>query len=161
MSIIEFTAPNTYTINGAGAFAYTPGGTITINGSEFNITGAPQVGDQFTLEANFGAAGDNGNGLLLGDVRSNGIIDGGTTSILSNYGRLVASVGTTTRQVRANLDAQNVVLANIEDEQLAVSGVNLDEEAANLIRFQQAYQAAAQVVAVASSLFDTLLNATR
>jgi flagellar hook-associated protein 1 FlgK len=81
--------------------------------------------------------------------------------VLGNYGRLVASVGSATRQVQVNLDAQTVVLSNVEDAQMSRSGVNLDEEAANLIRYQQAYQAAAQVVAVASSLFDTLLNATR
>ena len=112
-------------------------------------------------EANFGAVGDNSNGLLLGNVRSLGILGGGTISVLGNYGRLVASVGGATRQVQVNLDAQTVVLSNVEDAQLSRSGVNLDEEAANLIRYQQAYQAAAQVVAVASSLFDTLLNATR
>jgi len=160
-SVIEFTAPGTYSINGAGAFAYTDGGPITINGAEFTISGVPQVGDQFTLEPNFGASGDNGNGLLLGDVQSVGILDGGSVSIIGNYGQLVAGVGSSTRQVQANLDAQNVVLNNVEDAQLSRSGVNIDEEAANLIRFQQAYQAAAQVVAVASTLFDALLNATR
>jgi flagellar hook-associated protein 1 FlgK len=98
---------------------------------------------------------------LLGDVQSVGILDGGSVSIIGNYGQLVAGVGSSTRQVQANLDAQNVVLKNVEDAQLSRSGVNLDEEAANLIRFQQAYQAAAQVVAVASTLFDALLNATR
>ena len=72
----------------------------------------------------------------------------------------VAAVGSATQQVKANLDAQNVILANAENAQLSHSGVNLDEEAANLMRYQQAYQAAAQVVNVARSLFDTLLGAT-
>jgi len=160
-SVIEFTGPSTYSINGAGAFAYTDGTPITVNGSEFTISGVPQVGDQFTLEPNFGASGDNSNGLLLGNVQSVGILDGGSISITGNYGQLVAEVGSTTRQVQANFNAQSVVLANVEEAQLSVSGVNIDEEAANLIRFQQAYQAAAQVVAVASTLFDALLNATR
>ena len=65
------------------------------------------------------------------------------------------------RQIGANLDAANVVRTNAEEAVLANSGVNLDEEAARLIRYQQSYQAVAQVVAVASTLFDTLLNATR
>jgi flagellar hook-associated protein 1 FlgK len=160
-SVIEFTGPATYSINGAGAFTYTDGDPIIINGSQFNISGAPQAGDRFTLEPNFGASGDNGNGLLLGDVQSSGILDGGTVSIIENYGQLVSGVGSATRQVQSSLDAQSVVLGNVESEQLSRSGVNLDEEAANLIRFQQAYQAAAQVVAVVSTLFDTLLNATR
>lgn len=160
-AVIEFTGASTYTINGAGAFAYTDGAPITINGSEFTISGTPQVGDQFTLEANFGASGDNGNGLLLGDVQTAGLMDGGTISIIENYGQLVAGVGSATRQVQSNVDAQGVVLNNIENAQLSRSGVNVDEEAANLIRFQQAYQAAAQVVAVVGTLFDSLINATR
>ncbi len=160
-AVIEFTGPSTYTINGAGAFAYTDGAPITINGSEFTISGAPQVGDQFTLEANLGASGDNGNGRLLSDVQTAGLMDGGSISIIENYGQLVAGVGSATRQVQSNVDAQGVVLNNIENAQLSRSGVNVDEEAANLIRFQQAYQAAAQVVAVAGTLFDSLINATR
>ena len=72
----------------------------------------------------------------------------------------MTSVGATTAQVQANLDAQNVVLANAEQAMLSNSGVNLDEEAATLIRYQQAYQAAAQVVSVVQTLFDSLLNAT-
>ena len=160
-AVIEFTGASTYTINGAGAFAYTDGAPITINGSEFTISGTPQVGDQFTLEANFGASGDNGNGLLLGDVQTAGLMAGGTVSIIENYGQLVAGVGSATRQVQSNVDAQGVVLNNIENAQLSRSGVNVDEEAANLIRFQQAYQAAAQVVAVVGTLFDSLINATR
>ena len=108
-----------------------------------------------------GATGDNGNGLLLAEVQAIGLLDGGTISINQNYAQLVSGVGSTTRQLQANLDAQTVVLGNVEGELQSKSGVNLDEEAANLIRFQQAYQAAAQVVSVTSTLFDTLIAATR
>jgi len=160
-SVIEFTGPTTYSINGAGSFNYVDGDPITINGTQFSISGVPRAGDRFTLEPNFGASGDNGNGLLLGDVQASGILDGGDVSIIENYGQLVSGIGSATRQIQSSLDAQSVVLSNVEGEQLARSGVNLDEEAANLVRFQQAYQAAAQVVAVVSTLFDTLLSATR
>ena len=160
-ALIEFTAPSTYSINGAGSFAYVDGAPITVNGSEVIINGTPAVGDQFTIEANFGAAGDNSNALLLSDMQSRGILDNGTISISENYGQLVASVGATTHQIASNLDAQRVVLTNAEDSVLATSAVNLDEEAAKLIQYQQAYQAAAQVISVASTLFDSLLNATR
>jgi flagellar hook-associated protein 1 FlgK len=159
-AVIEFTSPTTYTINGAGSFAYTDGAPIVINGSEFAISGSPLTGDQFTLEANFGASGDNRNGLLLGNLQSVNVLDGGTVSITSSYGELVASVGSATHQIQANLEAQNVVTKNAEDAHLSNSGVNVDEEAANLIRYQQAYQAAARVVAVVSTLFESLLNAT-
>ena len=160
-AVIEFTGPTTYSINGAGSFAYVDGQPITINGTQVTISGAALAGDQFTIEPNFGAVGDNGNGLLLADVQAIGILEGGSVSINQNYGQLVAGIGGATRQLQASLDAQNVVVGNLEDTQLSNSGVNLDEEAANLIRFQQAYQAAAQVVSVASTLFDTLIAATR
>jgi flagellar hook-associated protein 1 FlgK len=160
-SVIEFTAPGTYSINGAGSFAYTDGELIIINGSSVTISGQPSVGDQFTIEANFGASGDNSNGLLMAGIQSRGILDGGTVSINESYGRLVSSVGATTYQVQSSLDAQGVVLSNAEAAVSATSGVNLDEEAANLIKYQQSYQAIAQVVSVVSTMFDSLLAATR
>ena len=160
-SVIEFTGPATYSINGAGAFAYVDGQPIVINGAQFSISGDPRSGDRFTIEANFGATGDNGNARLLADVQSAAILDNGTLSINENYSQLVAGVGSATRQLQANLEAQSVVLGNVEGAQLADSGVNVDEEAANLIRYQQSYQAAAQVISVASTLFDTLIGATR
>jgi flagellar hook-associated protein 1 FlgK len=160
-SVIEFITPDTYSIDGAGAFAYTSGQDIAINGVTFALNGTPAAGDQFTVEANLGASGNNSNGLKLADIQTVGILDGGTVSINENYGQLVAAVGGATHQIKSNLDAQNVILANAEDTVLATSGVNLDEEAANLLRYQQAYHAAAQVVSVANSLFDSLLAATR
>ncbi len=160
-AVIEFTGPATYSINGAGSFAWTDGAPIVVNGTEVTISGSPALGDQFTIEANYGASGDNSNALLLSNTQSRGILDGGTISINENYGQLVANVGSTTHQVRSNLDAQGVVLRNVQDSVLATSAVNLDEEAAKLIQYQQAYQAVAQVIAVAATLFDSLLEATR
>ncbi len=160
-AVIEFIDPNTYSIDGAGAFAYTDGDPITINGTTVTISGAPLAGDRFTIEANFGASGDNRNGLLLNDIQTRGLLDGGSISINENYGRLVSGVGGTTQQIQANLDAQNVVQQNAEDAVLSTSGVSLDEEAAKMIQYQQAYQAAAQIISVANTLFDSLLSATR
>ena len=160
-AVIEFTGPGTYSINGAGSFAYTEGAPIVINGSEVAISGSPAAGDRFTIEANYGAGGDNSNGLILAGIQAVGILEGGSISINENYGRLVSDVGGATRQAQANVEAQGVLLTNAQDEVLSTSAVNLDEEAANLIRFQQSYQAVAQVVSVASTLFDTLLGATR
>ena len=160
-ALIEFTSPTTYSINGAGSFAYTDGDPIVINGSSITITGVPAAGDQFTLEPNFGASGDNSNGLAMSDLQSQGLLDGGSVSINDNYSRLVSSVGAMTHQIQGNLDAQGVVLTNAEAAVSSTSGVNLDEEAANLIKYQQAYQAVAQIVAVVSTMFDSLLSATR
>jgi flagellar hook-associated protein 1 FlgK len=160
-SVIEFTSPTTYSINGAGSFAYADGDPIVINGSSVSISGTPSVGDQFTIEPNYGASGDNSNGLLMADIQSAALLDGGTVSINESYGRLVSSVGAMTHQIQGSLDAQGVVLSNAEAAVSATSGVNLDEEAANLIKYQQAYQAVAQVISVVSTMFDSLLAATR
>jgi flagellar hook-associated protein 1 FlgK len=81
--------------------------------------------------------------------------------LADTYGALVADVGTKTYQAGSNADMQESLLAQAEAAKSEVSGVNLDEEAADLLRFQQAYQAAAQVINVANSLFDSLLNAVR
>lgn len=160
-SVIEFTSATTYTINGAGSFTYAAGTPLSINGAEFRVTGEPTTGDTFTIEANTAAAGDNRNAIALASVEGRGVLDGGTTSASRSYSALVASVGSATRQAQTSAEAQSVVLQGAEERRLATSGVNLDEEAANLIRFQQSYQAAAQIISVASTLFDTLIAATR
>lgn len=160
-AVIEFVDATTYTINGAGSFAYTDGSPISVNGSEVTITGIPSAGDRFTIEPNFGSTGDNANGLKLADVQSVDLLDGGVVSINENYGRLVSVVGSTTNQVIAGLEASQAVRRNAEADVLSVSGVNLDEEAAKLVQFQQAYQAAAQAISVAATLFDTVIGMTR
>lgn len=158
---ISFIAPNTYQINGAGAFAYTPGGTIAVNGLEFEIGAAPATGDVFTVVPNAGGVGDNGNALRLGELLNKGVLDAGSTSVGAAFGQLVAQVGTSTAQARIGLDAQTALRAQAEQAQQSVSGVSLDEEAANLLRFEQSYQAAARVISIADNLFQTLLGAVQ
>jgi flagellar hook-associated protein 1 FlgK len=160
-STIQFIDATTYSINGAGTFTYTAGQPITVNGAQVTISGAPAAGDTFTLSDNTGGTGDNRNALALASSLTKGVLDGGTTSINDSTSRFVGQIGSQTRQVTASRDAQQIVQQEASDARDAVSGVNLDEEAANLIKYQQAYQAAAQMISVASSLFDTLLNATR
>ena len=159
-AVIEFTNPTTYSVDGAGSFTYTPGDAIIVNGTSLTLTGVPAAGDRFTIAANYGAVGDNRNALRLNDMQRVGVLDGGAIGINQSYAQLVASVGSMTNQIRSGLDAQNVVFTNAQDAVLSTSAVNLDEEAANLIRFQQSYQAAAQVVSVTKTLFDSLLAAT-
>lgn len=158
---IAFTAANTYQINGAGAFAYTPGSTISVNGLEFEISDNPAPGDVFTVVPNSGGVGDNANALRLGEIINKGVLDGGATSIGSGFGQLVAQVGASTAQARIGLDAQTALRNQAQQAQQSVSGVNLDEEAANLLRFQQSYQASARVIAIADTLFQTLLGAVQ
>jgi flagellar hook-associated protein 1 FlgK len=158
---IQFTGANTYSINGAGSFAYTSGSPITVNGWQAQISGAPAVGDQFVVSSNAGGTGDNRNAQALVDTLGTKVLDGGSSSLTDATNRLVGNVGVVTRQAQAGRDAQQVVHQEALDARDSLSGVNLDEEAANLVRYQQAYQAAAQLIAVAGTLFDTLLAATR
>jgi flagellar hook-associated protein 1 FlgK len=127
----------------------------------FTMTGTPANGDQFTLTDNAGGVGDNRNALRLADLRDQPLLLGGTASLADTYGYMVADVGTRTSQAQTSATVQQQLLAQASEARAMVSGVNLDEEAANLVRFQQAYQAAAQVISVANSLFDTLLGAVR
>jgi flagellar hook-associated protein 1 FlgK len=128
---------------------------------EFSMTGSPAAGDSFSLSDNTGGVGDNRNARRLADLQTANLMMGGTASFADTYGSLIADVGTKTQQASSNASMQQNLLAQAESAKAEVSGVNLDEEAADLVRFQQAYQAAAQVINVANSLFDSLLNAVR
>ncbi len=87
------------------------------------------------------------------------VLNGGTASLSGATGQFVASVGVATNQAQSNRDAQKIVHDDSVSAQQSVSGVNLDEEAAKLLQYQQAYQAAAQVIKIADSLFKTLIGA--
>ena len=105
--------------------------------------------------------GDNTVALSLADLeKKSGLLDGKAT-FNGAYGRLVAKVGTLTHTAKISSSAQQVLLNQAKQNTENLAGVNLDEEAANLIKFQQSYQAAAKVIAIASSLFDTLIGAVR
>jgi flagellar hook-associated protein 1 len=158
---IVFTSPTQYTVNGGPAQAYTAGGNIDFNGWRVQINGTPAAGDTFAVRSNAGAGGDNRNALALSDAMRAGILDNGTTSVASAVERLTADIGLQTRTAQVNRDAEAVVNADDLAARDAVSGVNLDEEAANMLRYQQAYQAAAQIIAIASDLFNSLLGAVR
>jgi flagellar hook-associated protein 1 FlgK len=158
---IVFTSPTQYTINGGPAQTYTAGGNIDLNGWRVQINGAPATGDTFTVRSNAGATGDNRNVLALGDAMRAGVLENGTISVANAMERLTADMGLQTRTAQVNRDAEAVVNKDNLAARDAVSGVNLDEEAANMLRYQQAYQAAAQIIAIASDLFNSLINAVR
>jgi flagellar hook-associated protein 1 FlgK len=109
--------------------------------------------------ANGNAVGDNTNALALAGLQTQGTMDGGRASYLDAYGEMVADIGIQTHRAAVNGDAQKALLNQAMEAREAVSGVNLDEEAANLLKYQQAYQASAQVISVVNSLFQTLFNA--
>ncbi len=127
----------------------------------FTVSGSPSTGDQFIIENNTSGVGDNRNMLLLTDLQSAKIMESGQSTYQNVYGNMVASIAVDTRQATVNLKTESSLLEQARTVRDSVSGVNLDEEAANLLRLQQAYQAAAQVISVAQSMFQTLISATR
>ncbi|RRW38416.1 flagellar hook-associated protein FlgK [Ectopseudomonas oleovorans] len=146
--------------------------TITSGGSTLEISqtfsGRPQTGDIFSVAFNANGVSDNRNALKLADLQSKATIGvdptaSGTTgvSFSDGYGDLVQRVGTLTAQARLDGEATTAILKQATDNRDSLSGVNLDEEAANLIKFEQYYNASAQIIQVARSLFDTLISSLR
>ncbi len=172
-SVYNNTNPATPVLLEAG-ITYAPGGEVfptpgaLDHGYSIQITGAPATGDEFTVGYNTGGVGDNRNALALGQIQTENVLQGdsanslaATSTLQGTYAQLIADVGTKTSVAENNHAAQKVLLDFNQGSFSSVSGVNLDEEAANLIRFQQAYQAAAQVISVSNTLFDSLISAVR
>ncbi|MEM6998534.1 MAG: flagellar hook-associated protein FlgK [Pseudomonadota bacterium] len=154
-----------------GSFAYDPATenvgksfTIALNANEsvsFTISGFPQNGDSFVIENNTDADGDNRNGLLLSELQNTRFFDNGSATYQETYGQLVAEVGLKTRQTEINNEALSILQDQATAARESYSGVNLDEEAAELLRFQQSYTAAAQMINVADELFQSLISVFR
>lgn len=149
-----------------GPLAYNPatesaGKSFSLAGFEFSIDGVPQAGDELVIENNTSGTGDNGNALNLASLQISRELMNGSASYQEAYASTVADVAVKTSQSEKALGTEQVLLDQSVSARESVSGVNLDEEAANLIRYQQAYQAAAQIIAVADELFQTLLSSVR
>lgn len=158
--------PTTFDVAGTGTgnpanVAFTAGGNISYNGWTIQISGTPAAGDVFTVSANSAGVADNRNALLLAGLQTGKTLAGGTASYQSAYAQIVSDVGNRTREIQVTATAQESVLKQAEEAQQSLSGVNLDEEAANLLRYQQAYQASGKMIEIADRLFNTLLELGR
>jgi flagellar hook-associated protein 1 FlgK len=143
----------------AGApVTFSAGASYTVGGISFTLSGAPAHGDTFTVATNGDGLGDTRNMGLLGSLQTTNIFNGGSTTYQSAYAELVSLVGNKTREVQVNAKAGEALLAQANGAAQNVSGVNLDEEASNLLKYQQAYQAAGKVMQIAGTIFDTLLS---
>lgn len=162
---ISFTSSTQYTVSINGVVGppqtYSAGSDISYNGWTVQITGVPKMGDTFTIGSNVGGTGDNRNALLLGALQTANNVANGTTSYQGAYSQLVNRIGNKTAELESSSAAASKLLTQAIETQQSQSGVNLDEEAANLLRYQQAYQAAAKVMKMASDLFDELLSISR
>jgi len=142
----------------------TQGATITItnpdgtdlSGVSVTLTGQPSDGDQFTLASNVGGTSDGANALTMANLASSTALSNNTlTDAYANY---VNGVGNTVSQLKASSTSQASLVSQLTSSQQSVQGVNLDEEAANLLQYQQLYQANSKVIQTAASLFQTLLG---
>jgi len=172
---IEFTSPSSYNIvNNTTNAVIEAGLPFTANsenqviptgatdfGYSVSIGGAPETGDSFIIGYNNGGVGDNRNALSMASLQTQKLTQGGTASYQDSYNQLVGKVGIQALEADVDLRTSESLLNQSINRRETISGVNLDEEAANLIKFQQAYEASAQIINVANSLFQTLINTIR
>lgn len=156
---IEFLDANQFMIDGAGPLPYTPGQTISANGWSIVLDGKPAAGDTFTIGKTAPGSGDNGNASRLAGVEDAKAFNGGTITLNGALGGLTTQIGSAARAAEYSLQAQQVINQNAQASRDAISGVNLDEEAADMLRLQQAYQAASQLISTADTMFQTILGA--
>ena len=126
-----------------------------------HLSGEPKGGDTFRIEFNTDGIGDNRNAVALAKLQNTPTLANNTIDYSQAYAQLVSRVGSKTHELEINAEAQNKLLTQAKERQESISGVNLDEEAANMLRYQNLYQANAQVIATANKLLDTLLNSFR
>ena len=159
---VTFTSASVYTIKDIATDTivatrnYTAGEDITYQGVRLMFDDIPASGDTYTVEPNLDGVGNNENMLALIDLGKEPLISGQTFS--AAYRDLVAGTGSRANLAELSRDAMTVIHDQAEASKQSAVGVNLDEEAADLIRFQQAYQAAAQVIQMSQRMFDTLIQ---
>lgn len=125
-------------------------------GSGWSVTlqGTPRPGDVITIKPNSLANGGNAQNLL--DLRDSNTFDGG--SLIDGYAALIAEIGVRVQSAKSAASVSKDIAVNLEKDRSSVAGVNLDEEAAKMLQYQQAYQASGKMLQVAQTLFDTLLS---
>lgn len=138
--------------------AYSPGTEISVGAWTARLTGSPVAEDQLSISRNNDATQDNRNAIDLSLLENQSFLDAGTSTFSQAYGALIAEVGTQTSQIEINRDAEDVLLDNAIGRREEVSGVNLDEEAADLIRYQQAYTAVTRVIQTARTIFQSIID---
>jgi flagellar hook-associated protein 1 FlgK len=135
----------------------TLGYDITVNGKVF-------AGDQFNIEVNSNGIGDNSNGLAMCEMQTADLVASGTSNgvkqtFVERYSLLTSEFGTVVNNASANATASEAKLAQSVAQYENITGVSLDEEAANLVKFQQYYQAAARIISASQTVFDALISA--
>jgi flagellar hook-associated protein 1 FlgK len=158
--------PGTYQVTDSGGAvlaggSYTAGQPISANGWSVTLAGTPAAGDTFTVAANTNGLNDNSNALTLASLANTGVLAGGSISVLTAFANVTTQIGTAGSQAATTLTTQTALYNQATASQQSLSGVNLDEEAAKLVNYQQSYQASAQVIAASQTIFTSLLSAIR
>jgi flagellar hook-associated protein 1 FlgK len=136
-------------------------------GFDLSLQGMPKAGDSFAIGYNTDGLNDNRNGLAMADLQNQDLMQvnnsgsGQGISFHEAYGNVVSDIGQKASSADISLQSANALKAQSSDWFQSVSGVSLDEEAANLVRYQQSYAAAARLLSTAQTLFDTILAAVR
>jgi flagellar hook-associated protein 1 len=141
-------------------FEGTPVASPMFMGFEFIMEGRPEGGDTFTIDFNQDGSSDNRNALALAALAMQDLVnsrEGGMT-FTEAYSQVVEQIGTKTRELQVRTEAAEGSLESVFDQIAEVSGVNLDEEAARLIQYENAYNATAQIIKIAQETFNTLLS---
>ena len=179
--VLTFTGANSYTrsdelpVSNTTSFAFTPGvpieGTIPATSplSQWSVTlqGSPKAGDTFTVNNSkvLAAAGkldlklNAGNASAMMGLRDMAVFDGAALS--DGYAGLIAQIGIRGQSANYAAQVSTSIASNLEKSRAGVAGVNLDEEAAKLLQYQQAYQASAKMIQIAQNIFDTLIQGMR
>jgi flagellar hook-associated protein 1 len=162
---VSFSAGNAYTVtNSSGTSVatgtYTSGSPIDFNGIQLTLTGSPASGDTFTVSPNSASnTGDNSNLYAMINTLSASTLDAGTTSVNDAINNIVSQIGTVTQQAQNNATTQQTANQNATTALNNVSGVNLDQQAASMLQYQQAYQAMAEMIQTSGQLFNSLITA--
>jgi len=152
----------------SGSASWSVGQPIALNGFELQVTGVPQSGDVITVSKTLYPGSNNGNALALAALRDAMLVGrvsdgaGGLTggqTLTDAWANAMADIGVRSQGAKTASAISTQVAASAKEALSGRTGVNLDEEAARLMQYQQGYQAAAKVLQVAQSLFDTLLDA--
>jgi flagellar hook-associated protein 1 len=162
---VTFSGANAYTVtNSSGTSVangtYTSGNPIDFNGIQLTLTGQPASGDTFTVSPNSASnTGDNSNLYAMINALSASTLDNGTTSVNDAANNIVGQVGVVTQQAQNDATTQQTANQSATTALNNVSGVNLDQQAASMLQYQQAYQAMAEVIQVSGQLFNSLISA--
>ncbi|MEO8857124.1 MAG: flagellar basal body rod C-terminal domain-containing protein, partial [Burkholderiaceae bacterium] len=158
---LTFTGAGSFDVAGTGTgnptgVAYAPGQPINYNGWALTLKGTPQAGDTYTVQANAYPTINGGNAEAMLALRDVPMFDGAPAT--DGYASIMTQVGVKVQSAGFSASVSQSIATNTEADRAAVSGVNLDEEAARLLQFQQAYQASAKMLQVSQTVFDTLMQ---